>query len=67
MIAATRAAPRWTLAAVGFAGLLVASVSPASAQRAVLHGVVNDSTGAPVPEADVAIVSLHKLARSDAK
>ncbi len=44
------------------------SIGPvARAQVGVLRGVVNDSTGAPVVDADVGIVSLHRLARTDAR
>jgi hypothetical protein len=39
----------------------------ARAQQGVLRGVVNDSTGAPIADVDIGIVSVHRLARTDAK
>jgi hypothetical protein len=33
----------------------------------VLRGVVNDSTGAPIADVDIGIVSVHRLARTDVK
>ena len=37
----------------------------AEAQKSGLKGVVRDSTGAPVPEADVSILAAHLLTRTD--
>jgi len=53
-----------------FAPLLVLAVMwslPAEvhAQRRTVNGVVRDSAGAPIPEADVSIPSAHLLARTD--
>ena len=39
----------------------------AGGQPGVLRGVVADSSGAPIPGADVAIVALHRLAQTDAR
>jgi carboxypeptidase family protein/TonB-dependent receptor-like protein len=50
------------------AGLFLGSFSPwrpATAQQAALRGVVVDSAGAPIPQADIGIVALHRLTRSD--
>jgi iron complex outermembrane receptor protein len=41
------------------------AVQEAWAQRGVLRGVVADSSGAPIESADVAIVALHRLTRTD--
>src|SRR4029077_11906643 len=38
---------------------------PASAQRRNLAGIVRDSAGAPIPDADVRIPSAHLLTRTD--
>lgn len=40
---------------------------PLLAQTGVVRGKVTDSTGAPIADADVAIVELHMLTRSDAQ
>src|SRR5206468_6624266 len=49
-------------------GLVVALVAVlargATAQRTTLSGVVRDSSGAPIPEADVSIASAHLLTRT---
>ena len=46
------------------AALVIAGAS-AHAQEVVLRGVVLDTTGAPIPNADVGIVALKRLARTD--
>jgi len=38
---------------------------PAAAQRRTLNGIVRDSAGEPIPEADVSIPSAHLLTRTD--
>ena len=38
---------------------------PAAGQRRTLNGIVRDSAGGPIPEADVSIPSAHLLTRSD--
>lgn len=45
--------------------LVLASPALLHAQDGALRGVVADSTGAPIAGADVGILSLHKLTRSD--
>lgn len=47
--------------------LLAGFVDGAIAQDGVLRGIVKDSTGAAIADADVAIVALHKLTRTDAR
>lgn len=51
----------WVAAIVG----VFACSSLAIAQRITLAGVVRDSAGAPIPEADVSIPSAHLLTRTD--
>src|SRR6478672_8284649 len=53
-----------------FAPLVVLAVmwslpAEVDAQRRTVNGVVRDSAGAPIPEADVSIPSAHLLARTD--
>jgi hypothetical protein len=57
---------RSVVLAVGFTTVL-ALLSPATAraQDGTVQGVVTDSMGKPIPDADVAIVVLHQLTRSD--
>lgn len=55
---------------VRFAGFVLANLTglpllAESQERAPLHGIVRDSAGAPVHQADVGIVALHKLTRTD--
>lgn len=45
--------------------LTVLAVTPAHAQKSKLTGIVRDSAGAPVPEADVSIASAHLLTRTN--
>jgi hypothetical protein len=47
------------------AGLLLVGSAGASAQRGALRGIVTDSAGNPIEGADVAIVALRQLARTD--
>ena len=49
-------------------GLLVGTAlwaAPARAQQGALRGVVQDSTGAPIRDADVGIAALRRLTRTD--
>ena len=46
-------------------GLLLVGQRGALAQEGVLRGTVADSSGAPIEAADVAIVALHQLTRTD--
>jgi hypothetical protein len=46
-------------------GLLAAGAPPARGQTGLLRGIVADSAGAPIEAADVAIVEVHELARTD--
>jgi hypothetical protein len=48
---------------------MVLATSPATtrAQDGTVRGVVADSTGAPIGDADVSIVALHQLTRTDAQ
>src|SRR5256886_5364955 len=46
-------------------GLAVMWSLPAHAQRRTVNGVVRDSAGMPIPEADVSIASAHLLTRTD--
>lgn len=50
-------------------GLLMLAGGTASAQQgnATVHGVVVDSTGAPIKDADVGIASLKRLTKTDAE
>lgn len=50
---------------VSLAGLLAFWAGPASAQQGTLHGTVKDSAGAPIQDADVGIVALRRLTRTD--
>jgi hypothetical protein len=56
---------------VGIMGLAVALAvaggRTAPAQHSVLRGVVKDSTSAPIEGADVGVVAIHRLTRTDAK
>jgi hypothetical protein len=52
---------------LALASFLVVVGARADAQTGTLRGVVTDSAGKPLAEADVAIVALHQLARSDAQ
>jgi hypothetical protein len=63
MAASRRATARLTVAAS--VGLMLLGHRDARAQQGVLRGVVADSAGAPIEAADVAIVALHRLARTD--
>jgi hypothetical protein len=50
------------------AGTILAAVMwslPAAAQKRTLNGIVRDSAGEPIPEADVSIASAHLLTRTD--
>lgn len=58
-----RAARRGLVLSV--AALTMLPVKPAQAQKGKVTGVVRDSTGAPVPQADVSIPSAHLLTRTD--
>lgn len=55
------------LRALAFAPVLALVGLPiaAGAQKATVIGVVRDSAGSPIPEADVAIISAHLLSRTD--
>ncbi|MEO7084202.1 MAG: TonB-dependent receptor [Gemmatimonadaceae bacterium] len=57
----------FTLAVVCLALLTTAASHEARAQPGVLRGVVYDSSGAPLADVDIGIVSVHRLARTDAK
>jgi hypothetical protein len=46
-------------------GLLALWAEPARAQQGTLRGTVRDSTGAPIADADVGIVALRRLTRTD--
>jgi hypothetical protein len=46
-------------------GVLLGGAREARGQPGALRGVVADSSGAPVDAADVAIVALHRLAKTD--
>jgi hypothetical protein len=53
-----------------FAGFVLANLVALpllaeSQERVPLHGIVRDSAGAPLHQADVGIVALHKLTRTD--
>jgi hypothetical protein len=55
---------------VGFTGFVLVNLIglpllAESQERAPLHGIVRDSAGAPIHQADVGIVALHKLTRTD--
>ena len=59
-----RSRTRFGLLAIAVGG--GASVAPsAKAQRSSVSGIVRDSSGAPIPEADVAIASAHLLTRTN--
>jgi len=62
------AGQRWQPRGVWRTGLAVTlmavSAGSAVAQRTTLSGVVRDSSGAPIPEADVSIASAHLLTRT---
>jgi hypothetical protein len=47
--------------------LVIHTQRAAGGQPGALRGVVNDSTGAPIQGADVAIVALHRLVQTDAR
>src|SRR6187397_696419 len=53
------------LSVLGLAGVLALGTTPANAQQGSLRGIVTDSTGAPVPDADVGVVALRRLTRTD--
>jgi outer membrane receptor for ferrienterochelin and colicins len=53
------------LALTATIGLLLLGHRDVSGQQGVLRGVVADSAGAPIGAADVAIVALHRLTRTD--
>jgi hypothetical protein len=59
----SRAATRLRVATV--IAMAVFWAHPAEAQKGKLTGVVRDSAGVPVPEADVSIPSAHLLTRTD--
>ena len=61
----TNAAARLRLRAWCFVALVVVSSRVARAQEGALRGFVSDTAGAPIAGADVGIVSLHKLTRTD--
>lgn len=50
---------------LGLAGLLALWATPAHAQQGTLRGSVRDSTGTPIADADVGIVALRRLTRTD--
>jgi hypothetical protein len=51
--------------AVAFVGLLAFAAAPAHAQTVLLRGIVTDSAGNAVRDADVGIASLRRLTRTD--
>ena len=56
-------APRWLALRIVAVGIVW--IHPAQAQKGKLMGIVRDSVGAPVPEADVSIPAAHLLTRTD--
>jgi len=60
-----RAATRRRFGIAGVVGLLAFGAGSANAQRGILRGVVVDSSGAPIPGAEVTIFSLGRVTRSD--
>jgi hypothetical protein len=50
---------------IGVGATLALAPHPAAAQNGAVRGTVVDSAGAPVRDADVSIVSVHRLTRSD--
>jgi hypothetical protein len=59
----SRAAMFWC--ALSSIAVTLAWAKPAEAQKGKLTGIVRDSAGAPVPEADVSIPTAHLLTRTD--
>jgi hypothetical protein len=57
--------PALSLRAVAFVGLLAIAAPSAHAQAVLLRGIVTDSAGNAVREADVGIASLRRLTRTD--
>ena len=57
------ASTRWLALRIIAVGIVW--IYPAEAQRVKLTGIVRDSAGAPVPEADVSIPAAHLLTRTD--
>ena len=53
------------LGAPGVGGSIALGASTAGAQVASVRGVVNDTAGKAIPDADVSIVALHQLTRTD--
>ena len=58
-------AHRFTTRLIVASSLVALWSLPAAAQRRNLAGVVRDSAGAPIPEADVSIASAHLLTRTN--
>ena len=50
---------------ISLVGLLALGTTSARAQQGALRGVVRDSAGAPIRDADVGIVTLRRLTRTD--
>src|SRR5947209_2030988 len=61
-----RAAQRLTII-LSLAAALAANRRDAGAQQSILRGLVSDSAGVPIAEADVGIVAQHRLTRTDAQ
>lgn len=57
--------PALSLRAVAFVGLLAFAAPTAHAQSVLLRGIVTDSAGNAIRDADVGIVSLRRLTRTD--
>jgi hypothetical protein len=57
--------PFGSLGVLGVGGPIALGAPTAGAQEGSVRGVVNDSAGKPIADADVSIVALHKLTRTD--
>jgi len=57
--------PVGALGVLGVGGSIALGASTAGAQEGSVRGVVNDTAGKPTADADVSIVALHRLARTD--
>lgn len=60
-----RCAAHMRLGICGFMGLLALAADPVRAQQGTVRGIVIDSAGKPIKDADIGIVALRRLARSD--